>query len=86
MARKWFELIELVYSGSTCLSGVFLLTIAGFDELVHNRPMKRQSARVELFPLKKEDILAYLDDKEILVNDYFKTYLAHPAYQEVVEK
>ncbi|HFI0501734.1 TPA: hypothetical protein ACGO0M_001485 [Streptococcus suis] len=48
--------------------------------------MKRQSARVELFPLKKEDILAYLDDKEILVNDIFKTYLTHPAYQEVVEK
>ncbi|MDG3132582.1 hypothetical protein MKL26_06070 [Streptococcus suis] len=48
--------------------------------------MKRQSVRVELFPLKKEEILAYLDDKRILVNSYFKTYLAHPAYQEVVER
>ncbi|MGR4071614.1 hypothetical protein [Streptococcus parasuis] len=47
--------------------------------------MKRQRVRVELFPLKKEEILAYLDDKGILVNDYFKTYLAHPAYQEVQE-
>ncbi|NQK67441.1 hypothetical protein HO483_04125 [Streptococcus suis] len=45
--------------------------------------MKRQRVRVELFPLKKEEILAYLDDKGILVNDYFKTYLAHSAYQEV---
>ncbi|HFI0148914.1 TPA: hypothetical protein ACGO16_001472 [Streptococcus suis] len=48
--------------------------------------MKRQSVRVELFPLKKEEILVYLADKGILVNDYFKTYLAHPAYQEVVER
>lgn len=48
--------------------------------------MKKQSVRVELFPLKKEEILAYLDDKGVLVNDYFKTYLAHPAYQEVLEK
>ncbi|MDG4515089.1 hypothetical protein NOL04_09500 [Streptococcus suis] len=47
--------------------------------------MKRQRVRVELLPLKKEEILAYLDDKGILVNDYFKTYLAHPAYQEVQE-
>ncbi|WP_174852953.1 hypothetical protein [Streptococcus suis] len=47
--------------------------------------MKRQRVRVELFPLKKEEILSYLDDKGILVNDYFKTYLAHPAYQEVQE-
>ncbi|WP_105134309.1 hypothetical protein [Streptococcus suis] len=48
--------------------------------------MKRQSVRVELFPLKKEEIPAYLDDKGVFVNDYFKTYLAHPAYQEVVER
>ncbi|NQN49777.1 hypothetical protein HPA16_05395 [Streptococcus suis] len=48
--------------------------------------MKRQSVRVELFPLKKEEILAYLDDKGVLVNDYFKTYLAHPTYQEVEEQ
>ncbi len=63
-----------------------MLNIAGFYELVYNRPVKRQSLQVELFPLKKEEILAYLDDKGILVNDYFKTYLAHPTYQEVVEK
>ncbi len=48
--------------------------------------MKIQSRRVELFPLKKEEILAYLDDKGILVNDYFKTYLAHSAYQAVKEQ
>ncbi|HEM3474475.1 hypothetical protein QE611_05065 [Streptococcus suis] len=48
--------------------------------------MKRQSVRIKLFPLKKEEIPAYLDDKGILVNAYFKTYLAHPAYQEVVEE
>ncbi|HFI0177443.1 TPA: hypothetical protein ACGORP_001858 [Streptococcus suis] len=47
--------------------------------------MKRQSVRVELFPLKKEEIPAYLDDKGILVNAYFKTYLAHSAYQVVEE-
>ncbi|HFU3716156.1 TPA: hypothetical protein ACGO5M_001547 [Streptococcus suis] len=47
--------------------------------------MKRQSVRVELFSLKKEEILVYLDDKGILINDYFKTYLAHPAYQEMQE-
>ncbi|MDG3132575.1 hypothetical protein MKL26_06035 [Streptococcus suis] len=48
--------------------------------------MKRQSVRVELFPLKKEEILVYLDDKGVLVNDYFKTYLAHTAYQAVEEQ
>ncbi len=53
---------------------------------LYNRPMKRQSVRIKLFPLKKEEIPAYLDDKGVLVNDYFKTYLAHPAYQEVVER
>ncbi|HFI0344862.1 TPA: hypothetical protein ACGOWL_000248 [Streptococcus suis] len=48
--------------------------------------MKRQSVRVEPFPLKKEEILAYLDDKGVLVNDYFKIYLAHSAYQVVEEQ
>ncbi|WP_208572310.1 hypothetical protein [Streptococcus suis] len=48
------------------------MKIAGFDELVYNRPMKRQSIRVELFPLKKEEIPAYLADKGILINAYFK--------------
>lgn len=63
-----------------------MLKIAGFDELVYNRPMKRLSVRVELFPLKKEEIHAYLDDKGVLVNDYFKTYLAHSTYQVVEEQ
>ncbi|HFI0264011.1 TPA: hypothetical protein ACGOU9_000405 [Streptococcus suis] len=48
--------------------------------------MKRLSVRVELFPLKKEEIPAYLDDKGVLVNDYFKAYLAHSAYQVVEEE
>lgn len=39
LVRKRFELIELVSSSSTCWSGVFLLSIAGFDELVYNSSM-----------------------------------------------
>ncbi|WP_105158478.1 hypothetical protein [Streptococcus suis] len=48
--------------------------------------MKRQSVRIKLFPLKKEEIPAYLDDKGVFVNDYFKTYLDHSAYQVVEEQ
>ena len=39
--------------------------------------------KLKTFPIDKNEILSYLDEKKIMYNDYFKLYLGHDKYKSV---